>query len=91
MNVYVEIIYQTHKFHQLAKVKIDEDSLHLIFPRAAKIQRHIEIPLAQISGFSKVEYFGTTQLYFYHGNQEYILFETGRGVVEYLEDKLAVR
>lgn len=91
MNVYVEIISQTGKFHQLAKVKFEEDTLHLIFPRAAKVQRHIEIPLAQISGFSQNKYFGTTQICFYYGDREYILFETGLGAVEYLTDNLAVK
>lgn len=91
MNTYAEVIFQTKKLCQIAKVKFQDNNLYLTFPRLSQLYRHIIIPLEKINSFTKINYFGTTQLCFYYGDYEYILFESGLGTFEFLEDHFPMR
>lgn len=91
MNTYVEVISQTKKLCQIAKVKFQDNDLCLTFPHLSQLQRRITIPLKEINSFTKINYFGATQFCFYCGDREYILFESGLGTVEFLEDHFSMR
>ena len=88
MNTYAQIIQGSQNFFGFLNLKFKDGKLKISVAQGLRPAVKWDVDLAHISGLSTDEFMGAKRIAFYDGQVEYILFETGIGVSEYLEDNL---
>lgn len=91
MNTYAQIIEGPRTYFGFFNIQFQAGYMKVCVSQGLKRPLKWQVDLRQISGLTNDLYLGIKRLAFYVGKREYILFGTGTGVVEYLENNLVVR
>ena len=88
MNTYVQIINGSHSYFGFLNIRFQDGKMKFSAAQGIKPSLKWEVNLGNISGLTSDEFMGADRVAFFDGQVEYILFEAGVGVTEFLQDNL---
>lgn len=88
MNTYAQIIDGSNSYFGFLNIQFQDGKMKISVTQGVRPPLKWEVDLSNIKGLTSDQFMGAKRIAFYDGQVEYILFEAGVGITEFLEDNL---